>query len=785
MRVAVDIIDKWLENHHLDVTIMDHLQLSDHQNKHRQSTSGSTLIAPENPPYPSAHAHLLDEFRWLNRLLAAHVLKLRRVNFYDSVKDFRGFFTSDEEIDVLLSAEVFEDTGKTVKDKARREQITMLLAQARQLREEIDMRLNAAIAQNVFLPLTFLARCFHLSEFEQQVLIICLAPQIDAHYEKLYAYLQNDLTKKLPSIDLILELLCPDPEDRLRHLAFFHPSLPLQHFRLVENVESDSGTSVAQRFLRANLRIIHYVLGNQAVDERLIGDLHFFSPLDWQKVVIHEALKSRLQMLFRLAVENPSGQRPIIYLHGLSGVGKKTLARALCGDFDLMMLSVDFQRLIMSPEMFREKIRLVLREGLLQTAAIYFDHVEKLETLKDEYASLLDDLVQEIADMGWITLLGSENPLPSALLELPAISPVEISRPSHDAQEALWKIHLDGELLQSEVPSPERLVASFDLTGGQIARAVRRAQQSALVRDPEQGHVNLADLIANSRIESQPRLTSLSRKVEPNYCWSDLVLPDDQIQQLRELSKQIEHRHVVMVDWGFANKLSLGHGLNALFAGPSGTGKTIAAEVIANDLGLDLYKIDLSAVVSKYIGETEKNLSRVFTEAEYSNAILFFDEADALFGKRSEVKDAHDRYANIEIAYLLQKMEEYEGITILATNLRKNIDEAFTRRIRFIIEFPLPEEEYRHRIWQGIWPKGTPLAPEVDLNFMSRQFKLAGGNIRNIALTAAFYAADNGKAVGMKHLILATKREYQKMAKLCMKSEFGEYYELLDPKIDS
>lgn len=745
---------------------------------------------PEPPALPSAaaysdpFAHLLDELRWLNRVLAAHVLRLREVDFYDRVKNWRGFFAADEEIDALLSTGVFESEGET-NSAAPREQTTQLLAQARQLRETIEARLQATLAKNLFLPLPRLVACLGLSRFEQQALVICLAPQIDARYEKLYAYLQNDLTKKLPSIDLILALLCPDPEGRLRHLAFFHPSLPLRHFRLVESVENESGTSAAQRFLRANLRIVHYVLGNHGVDERLIGDLRFFPPLDWQKVVIHETFQKRLQMLFQLAVENASDQRPILYLHGHSGVGKKTLARALCGDFDLMMLSVDLQRLIMSPEIFREKIRLVLREGLLQTAAIYFDHVEKLETLKDEYAWLLDEFVQEIASMGWITFLGSENPMPSTLLELPVISPVEIPRPSHDAQEALWKIHLDGELLQSEVPSPERLVVSFDLTGGQIARAVRRAQQIALVRDPEQGHVNLADLITNSRIESQPRLTSLARKIEPKYCWSDLVLPEEQMQQLRELSNQVKHRQAVMVDWGFANKLSLGHGLNALFAGPSGTGKTMAAEVIANDLGLDLYKIDLSAVVSKYIGETEKNLSRVFTEAEHSNAILFFDEADALFGKRSEVKDAHDRYANIEIAYLLQKMEEYEGITILATNLRKNIDEAFSRRIRFIIEFPLPEEEYRHRIWQGIWPKSMPLAPEIDLSFMSRQFKLAGGNIRNIALTAAFYAADNGKAVGMKHLILATKREYQKMAKLCMKSEFGEYYELLDPKIDS
>jgi SpoVK/Ycf46/Vps4 family AAA+-type ATPase len=274
-------------------------------------------------------------------------------------------------------------------------------------------------------------------------------------------------------------------------------------------------------------------------------------------------------------------------------------------------------------------------------------------------------------------------------------------------------------------------------------------------------------------------LSNLARKIEPHYRWEQLVLPSDQLQQLRELANQVKHKNLVMEDWGFSGKLSLGRGLNALFAGPSGTGKTMASEVIANELGLDLYKIDLSAVVSKYIGETEKNLNRIFTEAEHSNAILFFDEADALFGKRSEVKDAHDRYSNIEIAYLLQKMEEYDGITILATNLRQNIDEAFTRRIRFIIDFPFPKEEYRLGIWKGIWPKSTPLEANIDLEFMAAQFELSGGNIRNIALTAAFSAANNGKAVNMKHLIHAAKREFQKMGKICVSGDFGIYKDLV------
>jgi SpoVK/Ycf46/Vps4 family AAA+-type ATPase len=238
----------------------------------------------------------------------------------------------------------------------------------------------------------------------------------------------------------------------------------------------------------------------------------------------------------------------------------------------------------------------------------------------------------------------------------------------------------------------------------------------------------------------------------------------------------------VLDDWGFDGKLSLGKGVTALFAGPSGTGKTMAAEVIASALGLDLYKIDLSGIVSKYIGETEKNLDRIFTAAENANAILFFDEADALFGKRSEVHDSHDRYANIEISYLLQKMEQYEGIAILATNLRQNLDDAFVRRLAFTVHFPFPDQADRRRIWAGIWPSATPVADEVDFDFLSNQFKLSGGNIKNVALSAAFLAASEcearpndsegrGGQVTMAHLFHATQREYQKMGKVLSAAE--------------
>ena len=284
----------------------------------------------------------------------------------------------------------------------------------------------------------------------------------------------------------------------------------------------------------------------------------------------------------------------------------------------------------------------------------------------------------------------------------------------------------------------------------------------------------MPDLYDACRLHSNQKLATLARKITPKYAWDDIVLPADRLEQLREICNHVKYRDRVYGEWGFDRKLSLGKGLSVFFAGPSGTGKTMAAEIIAGELGLDLYKIDLSTVVSKYIGETEKNLSRIFTEAETSNAILFFDEADALFGKRSEVKDSHDRYANIEIGYLLQRMEEYEGVVILATNFRKNMDEAFVRRLHFTVEFPFPNEEDRRRIWEGVWPEDTPRDPGLDLDFLAQRFELTGGNIRNIALAAAFLAADDSGVVVMPHLIRAMQREYQKMGKVVTETEFRD-----------
>jgi SpoVK/Ycf46/Vps4 family AAA+-type ATPase len=322
------------------------------------------------------------------------------------------------------------------------------------------------------------------------------------------------------------------------------------------------------------------------------------------------------------------------------------------------------------------------------------------------------------------------------------------------------------------------LSAKFRLTPGQMSNALTAASNYAHQRG-EDGTITADDLYRGCRSQSNQRLGTLSRKLVPRYTWPDITLPQNSLAQLRELCNQLKHRRTVYGAWGFGEKHSLGRGLCALFYGPSGTGKTMAVEIIANELMLEAYKIDLSTVVSKYIGETERNLARLFGEAETSNAILFFDEADALFGKRSEVKDAHDRYANIEINYLLQRMEEFEGLAILATNLRKNIDDAFFRRMHFAVEFPFPDQTQRYSIWVQHIPESAPVAGDVDFDFLASRFNLAGGNIKNIVVNAAFLAAANSGVINMKQIMHATRREFEKIGRLCTDADFAPYHKLL------
>ena len=409
-------------------------------------------------------------------------------------------------------------------------------------------------------------------------------------------------------------------------------------------------------------------------------------------------------------------------------------------------------------------LRLVCREGLLWGAAVYLN-LGDLAVQEDGPAKIwMRTLARLVDEYGQLTFLAGECPW-----SLPESLPRTFSTPWNSACPMCLYGRSHGSapcsvFLRLIAGLGARTGESVSFDAGTIqAAAAWIAQRRAMANDDAE--VTRDALYAACRHQSYHKLTELALKIEPHYTWDDLVLPGDRREQLKELCDQVVHRQRVYGDWGFARKLAHGRGISALFAGPSGTGKTMAAEVMAHALQLDLYKIDLASVVNKYIGETEKNLAKIFHEAEASNAILFFDEADALFGKRTKVSDAHDRYANIETSYLLQRMEAYEGIVILATNLRENMDDAFTRRIRFIVDFPFPDATSRKLIWQTHFPHETPVSADLDYDWLAQQLQITGGNIKNIVLNAAFCAAANGGTIDMTHVLHGTRREFEKIGK--------------------
>ncbi len=707
---------------------------------------------------------LLNELERIDLLIQVQVERVRQT--FQKDDEFRGLYISEQQVDVLLANPAGLPSWATLPHHPAVAEALDRVAR------EIAERKAASRHRGVELRLDELARRFALTPFDVDALLVTLAPEIDLRYEKLFAYLQDDVTKRRPSVDLVLNLLCPTFADKLAARSRFLATAPLLRHRLVEMFDDPSRPypPLLARYLRADARVVSYLLNGDDLDPRLAPFARCVEPAVRLAELIQEPeLKARLHAL--TAPSEDSGST-ILYLQGPYGVGKETTAEALCHELGLRLLVIDLDRLLTTDDAtFETVLDVAGREAVLQSAALLWRGFDPL--LADERAARRGRFLAALEERRGLTFLAGETVWePADALHGAAFHRIELPEPGHRERLELWRRALDG--FDHAALDLETVAARFRFTGGQIRDAAATARNLARGRDPQSGRLESADLSIACRRQSSQKLAALAQKITPRYEWSDIVLPPGRLEQLQEICNSMRHRPRVYEDWGFARKLSLGKGLNVLFAGPSGTGKTMAAEVLAHDLGLDLYKIDLSTVVSKYIGETEKNLSRIFAEGQASNAILFFDEADSIFGKRTEVRDAHDRYANIEVSYLLQRMEEYEGMVILATNLRKNMDEAFVRRLHFTVEMPFPTEADRRHIWDGVWPAGLPRSAELDLDLMARRFEIPGGNIRNIALAAAFLAAADGGAVTMAHLIRATQREYQKMGKVVLAGELGE-----------
>ncbi len=717
-------------------------------------------------------AHIEAEMSRLRVLLHRRIMWLRQVWKRDPLQGFRDWVISDSDADRLLDSDRWKQEEKFYQEDPAAARLSREIAVHR---ENSGAAARDALATGGPPAIEILVHLFHLDEFDREALLLCLAPELDPAFDRLYAYIQDDASRKYPTAHLAIALhgcgffgtMAAAWNHGLKH---FRPDASLLRSRLIR-CEAAGGVTRGGEALRLEGRIFDYLMGLNRLDEQAA---FFLRPLEDAAPVSSgdEVIAGQLEQLLRSW--NGRGRMPAINFFGPRGAALRGVAASLCGRLGIGFFEIDLARLPTMPRERQDLFRLLERDAVLLPSAYFIDATEIDRKDRAAVASAAG-LIQDLRSFLFVA---SRDPWRS---ERELLS-VEIPKLQAAAQRDRWETALGkgiavhhhaaaGDTFEKFLDS---LVEQYDFSLAEIQQVSDSARGAAQLRDPSAAAGTTRDVWNAARALASNQLDGLAQRIVSGYAFDDLVLPADTLQQLRDIAAQVSLRGQVYERWGFGARLGRGKGIAALFAGPSGTGKTMAAEVIANDLRLDLYRVDLSRVVSKYIGETEKNLRQVFDAAEQSGAILFFDEADALFGKRSEVRDSHDRYANIEINYLLQRMEDYRGLAILATNMKSLLDQAFLRRLRFLVDFPFPSAAQRMRIWRGAFPAAAE-TENLDYEFLGR-LEITGGNIKNIALNAAFLAAGAGAPIGMQHLLMAARREYSKIDKLVVEFEFGRYF---------
>jgi hypothetical protein len=577
-----------------------------------------------------------------------------------------------------------------------------------------------------------LARRFTLTPFERDLVLLCAVHARSAAF-----------AAAVETVDFRLGAALLRAPARIS----LSPSGPLRRWRIIELA---SGAPLERAAIVLDERVSFYLDGHSFLEPRLAGIVQPLAPRTSQ----HRDIAARLAHALG-AVPAP-GACPVIEIGGANASEREALFTTVCATLGLAPHILDAREISAAPAEREALARLWERETMLQNAALLID----CESLPPDSAARLRGFLQTLEAVVFVS--GAvPAPLPTRGVwncELPE------RRPESDIER--WHAAL-GPLAPRLNGSVERTVWQFALDDQALAQTVAAARAAPDTDSAARALWNTA------RMQSRRGLETFAPRIVTRAEWRDLVLPERDLDTLRNIAVHVRERHRVYREWGFADKGTRGLGIAALFSGASGTGKTLAAEVLANELELDLHKIDLARLVSKYIGDTEKNLARVFEAAETSGAVLLFDEADALFGRRSEVRDSHDRYANIEVSYLLQRIETYRGLSILTTNLKQSIDGAFLRRIRFIVQFPFPDDAARRDIWRRVFPSAVP---QTGLDFAKlARLNLAGGHIRNIALNAAFLAADKRESVGMAHLRSAAETEYAKLERALPRADVGDW----------
>jgi ATP-dependent 26S proteasome regulatory subunit len=706
-------------------------------------------------------AFLEIELHWV-KLVVQRCVAAWEFAGQDPRDPFRGLRIDPGEAGVIASQPLCGNWGEAV--SLPEEQELAFANQLDTLNSQRAQILDRARDSQVRLRLTSLSNELGLSSFEYQAFLVYLAASLDLRYERLFGFLQNDVTHKSPGVNLILDLLLPPGPGRLTALDCFREGAPLLRLGLVQPVSADAAQRpVLSRDFQAAPEVVSWVLGKYGAPEVVSAAISLMSaPFSDIPRLDEETLA---------AIDWTEITHPGVHL-AFSGADRRRqlfAAQWIAENLGLSLMVVDLPGLRAAGSLSAEPLRLILRDCALLPAIPFFAGWEALGDLDPAQQEAL------LSELAWFP--GTFFSSSAASWNASGVYPVDprpilrwdFNPPTYSERRRLWRHYL-GERFPLPEADLDLLTGQFVLTCAQIQSAVQGARDLAA----QQRHpLTAADLLAATRMQSSHHLDSLTVKIKPRYNWQDVVLPEEEMSILKEIVSTIRGRARVLDEWGLGKKLVPNPGISVLFAGPPGTGKTLSAQVIAAELGLDLYRVDLSTVVSKYIGETEKNLERIFSQAANSNTILFFDEADSIFGKRSEVKDAHDRYANIEVSYLLQRIETYDGVVILASNLRSNLDEAFIRRLQFIVDFPFPDEIQRLSIWRVLFPPGVPRIEPLDFESLASRFRLSGGNIRNVIVNAAFAAASEDTGVANRHLIHAVRREMQKMGRLINEKELS------------
>jgi len=594
--------------------------------------------------------------------------------------------------------------------------------------------------------LLILAERLGLSRFEQHILALCAAVELDTRIANLCAQAQNDASKPNPTFALAFALF-DDPDWNA-----LSPHAPLRLWRLLE-INQPGAQPLTGAALGADERIVNYLKGLNYLDDRLTPLLDSLTGEPMEEALPPSQQQAVDSIIHSLKSPNTTESGPVIELLGHDVASKRLVARRVTTELGLNLQSIDLKTLPSQTGDFETFTRLWQRESMLLPLALYIEVDSASEAEKNRLKRFLE------RSNGIVFVQTDDAKADTVRNRLI----VEVNKPTPEEQERIWTDILPGP----NMGQPQQLAEQFSFSQSEITRLATMTLNQTSENDRSFDE----ELWQACRVAARAGMTQLAQRIDAKAGWEHLVLPSAQTALLHQITDQVVYRNRVYEDWGFRGQMNRGLGINGLFAGDSGTGKTMAAEVIANELNLDLFRVDISAVVSKYIGETEKNLRKLFDAAEDSGAILFFDEADALFGKRSEVKDSHDRYANIEINYLLQRMESYRGLAILATNMKSALDKAFVRRIRFIVDFPFPDVEQRKQIWQRVFPANTPIDKGLDFTRLAR-FNLTGGNIHNVALNAAFLAAQQNCPVTMPMLLNATRTEFKKLERPVKESDF-------------